>query len=1286
MITGTTGDDLLNGTAADDEINSLGGSDIVNAGAGNDSVDGGDGDDFVRGEDGADTLVAGAGDDFLNGGPGDDQMDGGAGLDRVSYGNAPAGVTVNLALAGTPQTTGFGQDQLTGIEQVSGTAFADTLTGDAGANWLWSLGGADTLSGAGGDDLVSVGAGAVRADGGAGLDTLSFYSDTLTGPVVVSLAAQGAAQNTTQGSMTLSGFENLSGTAIGGDTLTGDSGNNVLAGWGGADSLTGGGGGDLLLGDGFVHVDSALGGSGPITTFVTFQDLGIPGAAEGADTLDGGAGDDDLRGGGGNDDLRGGDGADFLRGQAGSDTLSAGAGDDFLNGGAGDDAMDGGAGIDRASFGDAPGGVTVNLSLTTVQNTGFGQDTLVNIEQVSGTAFNDVLTGNGLSNWLWGLGGGDTLLGAGGDDLVSVGAGAVQADGGTGVDTLAFYSETLTGPVQVSLAAQGAPQNTTQGTMTLSNFENVSGNAVSGDNLGGDSNANVLAGWGGSDSLSGAAGDDTLLGDGFIHVDSPLGGAGPITTFETFASLGIAGAAAGNDTLDGGAGNDRLVGGDGADRLISGAGADTIDAGAGDDRVIAGAGSGEVTAITLGSGSDVLEIGGGFQGVARVVDFVAGPGGDAIDLAAYASAHLSGWNGTDNPFATGHLRLLQQGADTLVQADTNGGGDAFTTLARLEGVSSLDLTAANLGYAPQPTVSGDTTSDTFEWAPGSPATSVDGGAGSDLVTITAPTVTVGPSTIQPSPDGLSLLFDLDGDGVTDLTVRNVEDIVLNGERLIITGDLSNTGLSPNTIHYVGSAGDNLLDASGMTSVESIEAQGLGGADTLLGGLADDALQGGDGDDSIAGGGDTDTLTGGAGADRIDGGGGADIAVFSAGRSNYAISTLAGGEVQVVGPDGTDVLTTVERLRFADGTWAMNQAPTGADKALAVTAGSSRTIIASDFGFADGQGDSLLAVRVTTVPAGGALKLSGVTVSAGQVVPVADIAAGHLVFTPSGVGTVSFTFQVQDNGLTGWGAHEDATPNTISITASDAPPPAPPPAPQPVGTAGDDVVVLDATVRSFSAGAGNDNVTGSVADDLLRGEAGADTLNGGGGADTVEGGDGPGYLRGNEGNDVVAGGDSFDDAHGNMGDDTVSGGGGDDWVVGGKDQDLLSGDGGNDIVYGNLGDDTGNGGDGADTVRGGQGDDVLNGGAGADWLAGDRGSDTISGGQGADTFHTWAEAGMDRVLDFNASEGDRVNLLSGSRYSLAQVGADTVIDVDGGAQMVLVGVQLSSLPQGWIFGA
>ncbi|HEX4709626.1 calcium-binding protein [Phenylobacterium sp.] len=246
---------------------------------------------------------------------------------------------------------------------------------------------------------------------------------------------------------------------------------------------------------------------------------------------------------------------------------------------------------------------------------------------------------------------------------------------------------------------------------------------------------------------------------------------------------------------------------------------------------------------------------------------------------------------------------------------------------------------------------------------------------------------------------------------------------------------------------------------------------------------------------------------------------------------------------------------------------------------------------------------------------------------------------------------------------------------------------------------------DDTTSAFSAIlAGNDSGHGSPGPDVMHGYGGSDTLSGAGGGDTIYGGPGddliygsaatgpdpadtaPTYLRGDEGNDTIVGTQGFDDINGNQGDDVLHGGAGDDWVVGGRDNDVQFGDAGGDIVWGNLGNDTLDGGDGADQVRGGQGDDSVSGGAGNDFVSGDRGNDTISGGSGADTFHGSQDAGIDRVLDFNPSEGDRVMLDPGTTYGLRQVGADTIIDMGGGNQMILVGVPMSTLTPGWIFQA
>jgi len=232
------------------------------------------------------------------------------------------------------------------------------------------------------------------------------------------------------------------------------------------------------------------------------------------------------------------------------------------------------------------------------------------------------------------------------------------------------------------------------------------------------------------------------------------------------------------------------------------------------------------------------------------------------------------------------------------------------------------------------------------------------------------------------------------------------------------------------------------------------------------------------------------------------------------------------------------------------------------------------------------------------------------------------------------------------------------------TATTAPPPPVDPTPAPSPATG-------ATVTS---------------DQSLIASHASDTLVGGTGNDSITGSDGQDYLRGGDGADRMAGLGGFDDMNGNQGNDTLAGGDGDDWVVGGKDDDLLTGENGDDIVWGNLGNDTVDGGAGADQVRGGQGDDVVFGQSGDDWLSGDRGNDTITGGSGADIFHTFSDAGIDKVLDFNYAQGDRVQLDPGTHFTLAQVGSDTVIDMGGGNEMILANVQLATLPSDWIFGA
>jgi Ca2+-binding RTX toxin-like protein len=196
------------------------------------------------------------------------------------------------------------------------------------------------------------------------------------------------------------------------------------------------------------------------------------------------------------------------------------------------------------------------------------------------------------------------------------------------------------------------------------------------------------------------------------------------------------------------------------------------------------------------------------------------------------------------------------------------------------------------------------------------------------------------------------------------------------------------------------------------------------------------------------------------------------------------------------------------------------------------------------------------------------------------------------------------------------------------------------------------------------------------DQALDGDAAANTIDGGVGADSV---------RGMDGNDLVLGGAGADDVNGNVGADTVRGGDGNDaFVRGGQDNDQVYGDAGDDPhVNGNKGNDLVYGGIGNDTVYGGEGADTVYGDEGADWVSGDLGNDILYGGRGADRFLFRTGSGADWVADFNAADGDRIQLAVGTAYTVASVGGQPVITLTGGATIGLAGVASTSFSSDWV---
>ncbi|MEX0166290.1 retention module-containing protein [Pseudomonas brassicacearum] len=169
-LTGTTGDDVLIAGNGDNTLNAGDGNDILSAGSGNNTL---------HGEAGNDLLYSGAGNDLL---------DGGTGNDTASYAHATAGVTVNLGLLAAQNTVGAGTDTLTGIENLVGSNFNDTLTGDGASNRINGGLGHDVLNGGGGDDLLIGGLGNNTLTGGSGADTFQWQAGNSGHDVITDFA------------------------------------------------------------------------------------------------------------------------------------------------------------------------------------------------------------------------------------------------------------------------------------------------------------------------------------------------------------------------------------------------------------------------------------------------------------------------------------------------------------------------------------------------------------------------------------------------------------------------------------------------------------------------------------------------------------------------------------------------------------------------------------------------------------------------------------------------------------------------------------------------------------------------------------------------------------------------------------------------------------------------------------------------------------------------------------------------------------------------------------------
>jgi len=704
-----------------------------------------------------------------------------------------------------------------GDDVLTGTENPDAIDALAGNDAVTGLGGNDTLYGNAGNDDIFAGNGNDYAEGGGGNDELygGNGNDTIWGGAGDDVVGGG------QGADEIGGGE-------GNDRLWGGAGNDTIYAGNGDDQIGGGGGDDELWG---VNGNDTIWGGAGDDDVGGGQGADEIGGGDGDDRLWGGDGDDELWGGDGDDELWGGAGADTLEGGAGADVLDGGAGRDTLDGGAGADVLDGGAGDDRASYWGSDAAVNVNLGAGTALG-GFAEgDVLTGIEHLSGSGYNDTLTGDDGRNWLDGGAGADVLdggagrwdraiyagsgagvnvnLGAGtatgghaegdtltgieiligsdfadtltgddgddGDNVFEGGAGADVLDGGAGRRDWAAYWNSDAG-VNVNLATGTGRGGDAEGD-TLTGIEDLEGSDFA-DTLTGDDGDNWLWGDAGADVLDGGAGDDWASywdSDAAVNVNLATGtGRGGHAEGDVLTGIERLEGSDFADTLTGDDGDNWLWGDAGADVLDGGAGNDGLRGDAGDDVLNGGAGD---DWLDGDEGADVL-IGGAGDDRA---DYRRSDAGVNVNLGAGTAqgGHAEGdsLTGFERLYGSEHNDTLTgDDGDNLLEGDL--GDDALNGGAGDDGLDGGEGDDALEGGAGDDTLEG-----------GAGADVLTGGAGADVFVFRA-TDGVVDDTIADFEDGTDSV-QIQGSVFGDLTIADSGDDVSvtwgTGNTLTFTG-------------------------------------------------------------------------------------------------------------------------------------------------------------------------------------------------------------------------------------------------------------------------------------------------------------------------------------------------------------------------------------------------------------------------------------------------------------------------------------------------------------------
>ncbi|MFB9980311.1 beta strand repeat-containing protein [Mesorhizobium kowhaii] len=1101
------------------------------------------------GTNGNDVINGTADDDFMSGGPqggdpaletGDDVINGEGGNDTI------------LGLGGN--------DTLTGGDG------SDTIEGGDGEDELHGGAGDDTMLGGDGSDVFHGGAGNDTFDGQGDFDDVWYAGEGGPQGVAVDLAA-GTATDTFGDTDTLTSISGIAGSDLA-DTLLGDDEDNIIRSFRGNDLVDGRGGSDeahyandqnLIS----VTVNLALGTA-----------VEVYGDGTSTDTL---IGIERIRGSLGDDSLTGDDGSNRIRGIAG---------DDLINGAGGRDMADY---SQDARYGGNQG-VTVNLDTGSAVD-GFGDtDTLTGIEDVRGTMFGDILTGDDGENQLEGDGGDDTINGLGGADTMS----GAQGNDTYYVDNAGDHVIELNGQgtdnVQASVSFNLSGQELEKLTLIGTGNINGTGNSIANLIIGNSGN-NIIDGLGGADIMQGGIGNDAYYVDnagdivsestagangsdivnGYISINLSDGNhfTGNIenVALRSAASINATGNSLANalngnsgvNTLTGLGGNDTLDGKEGADTMQGGIGNDTYYVDNAGDHVIElnGQGTDNVQAyVSFSLSGQELEnlqlrsaasINGTGNSIANIIN---GNSGNNIINGLLGADTMSGAQGNDTYYvdnAGDHvIELNGQGTDTVnsaVSFNLSGQELENLTLIAAANINGTGNSLANVlnGNAGVNTLIGLDGNDTLDGKGG--ADTMQGGAGND-----------------------TYFVDNAGDLVDESTVgANGTDIV-NG---YISINLSDGN------HFKGN-----IENVALRSAASINATGNSLANALTGNSG------------------VNTLTGLGGNDTLDGKEGADTMQGGIGNDTYFVDN-AGDHVVELNGQGTDTVNSAVSFDLS-----------GQELENLTLAGSANI---------DGTGNSIANIITGNNGANTLVGLGGNDIFRGGL--------GHDVMDGGdGLDTADYSNQIA----------AVAVSLTKSVDAQVT-----------IGGIAEDTI---RNIENVTGGSGGDTLNGDGFVNILIGGGGNDTISGRDGNDTLIGGDGNDIINGNSGDDRLIGGRGNDTINGNSGLDTVdystdvSSGAVHGilvnlWGVGsqlGLAADTATDSFGNTDTVATIRNVTGT--QFADQIYGGEHDNTLTAGAGNDILDGHLGNDTLIGGTGSDNFvfHTALDAltNVDHITDFS----------------------------------------------------